>query len=62
MEYKIIVRKVGIRLARRIDQAAEELAKEVNEHLAKGWEPAGGVAMGLVGAAPFLVQAVVRRR
>ncbi len=62
MEYKVIVRKVGMGLTRKIDQAAEELTKEVNEHIARGWEPAGGVAMGVAGTAPFLLQAVIRRR
>lgn len=61
MEYKIIVKKAAMRLTRRIEQAADELAKEVNDHIARGWEPAGGVTMGLAGAAPFLMQAVVRR-
>ncbi len=62
MEYKILVKKVGMGLTRKIDQAAEELAKEVNEYIARGWEPAGGIAVGAVGSASYLTQAMVRRR
>lgn len=62
MEYKVIVKKVGLGLTRRVDTAAEELAKEVNDYVARGWEPAGGVAMGVAGSTPYLLQAVMRRR
>lgn len=62
MEYKVIVKKVGMGLTRRVDQAAEELAKEVNEYIGRGWEPTGGVAMGVAGTTPYLLQAVSRRR
>ena len=61
MEYKVIVKKVG-GLSRNVDKAAEELMREVGEHIARGWEPAGGVAMGVAGTAPYLVQAVIKRR
>jgi hypothetical protein len=62
MEYKIIVKNVGMGLTRKIDQASEDLAKEVNEYISRGGEPAGGVAMGVAGAGatPFLLQAMVR--
>ena len=64
MEYKILVKKIGNALAmtRKVDQAADDLAREVNEYVARGWEPLGGVAMGVAGAAPYLLQAMIRRR
>ena len=61
MEYKVIVKKVG-GITRKVDNAAEELMREVNEHIARGWEPMGGVAMGVAGTAPYILQAVIRRR
>jgi hypothetical protein len=61
MEYKVIVKKVG-GLTRKVDNAAEELMRDVNEHIARGWEPIGGVEMGVAGTAPYLLQAVIRRR
>ena len=61
MEYKVIVKKVG-GLSRNVDKAAEELMREVSEHIARGWEPAGGVAMGIAGTAPYMVQAIIKRR
>ena len=57
----VIVRKVG-GLTRNVDHAADELMREVNEHITRGWEPLGGVAMGVAGTAPYLVQAVIKRR
>jgi hypothetical protein len=64
MEYKILVKKIGNALAmtRKVDQAADDLAREVNEYVARGWEPLGGVAMGVAGTAPYLLQAMIRRR
>ena len=62
MEYTILVRRVGMRLTRTIDQAAQALTAGVNDHIAPGWEPAGGVSMDVAGTAPFLVLAVVRPR
>jgi hypothetical protein len=61
MEYKVIVKKVG-GLTRKVDNAAEELMRDVNDHIARGWEPAGGIAIGVAGTAPYLLQAVIRRR
>ena len=62
MEYRIVVKKVTNVLLRDVDKAAEQLGREVNQLAAMGWEPVGGVAMGEAGTAPYLLQAMVKRR
>jgi len=62
MEYKIVVKKVTNALLRDVDKAAEQLARDVNKLAALGWEPSGGVAVGSAGTAPYLLQAMVKRR
>ena len=62
MEYKVIVKEVTSVVSRNVDKAADELSREVNEHIAHGWEPLGGVAIGGAGTAPYLFQALLKRR
>ena len=62
MEYKVIVQKVANALTRNVSKAAADLSREVNKHVAQGWEPLGGVAIGDAGTAPYLLQTMIRRR
>jgi hypothetical protein len=62
MEYKIVVKKVRSVFAAKVDQAAEDLTREVNENVARGWEPVGGVTIGAAGGASYLLQAMIKRR
>jgi hypothetical protein len=62
MTYKILVKKIDNALKRNVDKAAAELTEQVNQELSLGWEPAGGVAIGSAGSAPYLLQALVKRR
>jgi hypothetical protein len=62
MEYQIVTQKVTNALVRNVNKAAEELTRQVNERLKSGWEPVGGVQMGSAGTAPYLMQALVKRR
>lgn len=62
MEYRILVEKIDHALSRDVDKAAQDLARQVSEQIAIGWEPVGGVAIGSAGTAPFLLQAIVKRR
>jgi hypothetical protein len=54
MEYKII----SFHSAFSVTKALEKLVKAVNEAIALGWEPAGGVSLMENGVA----QAMVKRR
>lgn len=62
MEYKIIVKRIDSVIARNVDKAAKDLARQVADQLSSGWEPCGGVAIGSAGTAPYLLQALVRRK
>jgi hypothetical protein len=62
MEYKIIVRKVDNAFVRNVDKAAKELSRQVTEQLGSGWEPVGNVTLGVAGTAPYLLQALVKRK
>ena len=62
MDYKIIVKKIDNALSRNVDKAAKELARQVKDEIARGWEPAGGVAIGSAGTAPYLLQALIKRK
>lgn len=48
----------------KLDEAAEQLAEEVNREMSAGWEPQGGVAFSSSAQASrtYLLQALVRRR
>lgn len=59
MEYKIVVVKaVAGFLTMRFELATEKLSAEVNQQIALGWEPQGGVSYTV----PYLFQAMTRRR
>lgn len=62
MEYKIVSLKVSGIVTSDVKKTAEALSKEVNELVALGWEPLGGVAMGHTGACNHLLQAMIKRR
>jgi len=62
MTYKILVKRIDNMIVRDIEKATREMGKQVNDQIALGWEPAGGVALGSSGTAPYLLQAIVRRR
>ena len=62
MEYKVVTRKISGLLARTIARQTEEFAREVNEHLRSGWEPAGGVSSSAAGGSTHLYQALIKRR
>jgi hypothetical protein len=61
MNYRIIVEKIDNALKRDVDQAAEDLSRQVRDQIANGWEPLGGIAVGSAGAAPYLLQAMMKR-
>jgi hypothetical protein len=56
MQYKII--SVSVLFPRVRNAALEKLTKEVNEAIALGWEPLGGLAC----TAAALFQAMIKRR
>ena len=62
MEYEILVQKITNPFVRNVPKAIEELSRKVNERIRAGWEPLGGVAAGAVGTAPYLFQAIIKRR
>ena len=62
MEYKVIVEKIDSIVSRDVAQAAADLSAKVNGELARGWEPLGSVAIGSAGTAPYLLQAMLKRR
>jgi hypothetical protein len=62
LEYKIIARKVDNAFVRNVDKAAKDLSRQVTEQLGAGWEPLGNVTLGNAGTAPYLLQALVKRR
>ena len=65
MQYKVIVIKApnGL-MGSQFEAAAEKLAEAVNEQIAAGWEPQGGVSIGETKPfkTPCLFQAMVRSR
>lgn len=54
MQYRVI----SVNAAFSQKRALERLTKEVNEAIALGWEPIGGLA----GAGAILLQAMIKRR
>jgi hypothetical protein len=62
MDYDVVAQKIPNPFVRNVPKAIEELSRKVNERLRAGWEPAGGVATGNVGTAPYLFQALIKRR
>lgn len=62
MEYQILVEKIDNVISRDVAQAAGDLGAKVRDEIARGWEPVGGVALGSAGTAPYLLQAMVKRK
>ena len=59
MQYKLIVKASDRNVP--LENAADDLAKEVSDMIRSGWKPQGGVAAGLqLGQYPFLAQAMVK--
>jgi hypothetical protein len=54
MQYRVI----SVRACFSLKRAGERLTKEVNEAIALGWEPVGGIAVAKTG----LLQAMIKRR
>ncbi len=61
MSYKILVVNAVSGFGTDFQDAAERLAKLVNEEIASGWAPSGGVAVGetMSTKEPYLFQAMV---
>lgn len=64
MEYKVVVVKAIGFLGTNFEAAAEKLAADVNQLIALGWEPQGGISLGHSWSlkTPFLFQAMIKRR
>jgi len=65
MQYKVLTVRVQPGLfGTNFETAAEKLAAAVNEHIAAGWEPQGGIgsAESRGFKTPQLFQAMVKRR
>jgi len=60
MEYRIVKIDCGSPVARDADKAAAELAAVVNELIAEGWVPVGGLATASIGTGIYLLQAMTR--
>ena len=63
MEYKVVVVAASRLLGTDFEKGAQELSKAVNQQIAEGWEPLGGVSTGKTQQTekPFLLQAMVKR-
>ena len=63
MEYKIVVVDAVQAWGTNFDKAAAELSRLVNEEIADGWEPLGGVNVGRTQSTenPHLLQAMIKR-
>jgi hypothetical protein len=62
MTYTIITVNAVQGMTTHFDRASEELSKLVNDAIAQGWKPQGGVAVGVTQQThqPFMFQALVR--
>ena len=59
MQYKLVVKASDRNMP--LENAADDLAKEVNDLIRSGWKPQGGTAAGMqLGQYPFLAQAMVK--
>jgi Domain of unknown function (DUF1737) len=61
VQYKLIAVKAVYGLGTDFQRAGEELSQQVNEALAAGWKPQGGVMVGKTQSTrePYLFQAIV---
>jgi hypothetical protein len=62
MQYTIIMNTAMFGLGTDFGKAAYGLTKQVNEHLAQGWKPQGGVMIGKTMSTfePYLFQALIK--
>jgi hypothetical protein len=62
MEYQLIIKKVEAGFwGLNFEAAAEKFAIEVNQQIARGWEPQGGTGMAGPQMRPYLFQAMIKR-
>ena len=61
-DYLVVVQKVANPFTRNVEAASKLLAEQVNQQIALGWQPEGGIAIGSAGTAPYLLQAMIKRR
>ena len=65
MQYKVVVVDAvkGGSWGTNFEKAAAELSRQVNEEIARGWDPPGGVNVGRTQSTenPYLLQAMVTR-
>jgi hypothetical protein len=63
MEYKIVIMavKAGF-LGLNPEATAENFGIEITQQISLGWEPQGGVGVGGSQMAPYLFQAMIKRR
>ena len=63
MQYKVVVVDAVKGWGTDFEKAADELSRLVNEQIAQGWEPTGGVNVGRTQSTenPYLLQAMVKR-
>jgi hypothetical protein len=61
-DYVVVVQKVANPFTRNVHAAAQALSEQVSKRAAHGWEPQGGVAIGAAGTAPYLLQAMFKRK
>ena len=61
-DYKVTAKEVTSVIWRDVEQAAQELARDVTAELSAGWEPQRGIAGIQAGTGVYLIQALSRRR
>jgi hypothetical protein len=60
MEYKVIVVPISGVLTKDVRKSTVDFSREVNNQIALGWEPIGGVALSSHDG--HLLQAMIKRR
>ena len=62
MNYKVVTVSAAAFIGTNFESAALELTEKVEELLAEGWQPQGGIAVGETQTtkAPYLFQALVK--
>jgi hypothetical protein len=60
-EYKVMVKEVTSVVWRDVQKAGQELSADVNQMIAGGWEPQGGIASIEAGTSCYLLQALIKR-
>jgi hypothetical protein len=59
-DYRVVSQNISSIIFRDVDKAATELADEVRQLMAAGWQPQGGLATVQAGGGIYLLQAMVR--